>query len=126
MAVVMLCAAPLAMAATTAAKAAPTAAKAATTTEASKAAPTTTAKAEPAPAKTSAPATTKAAEKKTLVDINTATKEELMMVPGIGDATAAKIIAGRPFKTKHDLVTRKIMNQGQYAKASASIIAKQK
>ena len=59
------------------------------------------------------------------VDLNTATREELMKVPGIGDATADKIIAARPFKSKNELVSKKIVTQSQYSKLSAHVIAKQ-
>lgn len=59
------------------------------------------------------------------VDINSASKEELMTVPGIGDAIADKIIAGRPFKMKSELVSKGIVTKGVYAKFSRHLIAKQ-
>jgi len=59
------------------------------------------------------------------VDINSASKEELMKVPGIGDATADKIVAARPFTAKNELVSKKIVTRSQYAKISAHVIAKQ-
>jgi len=58
-------------------------------------------------------------------DINSATKEELMKLPGVGDATADKIIAGRPYKTKADLSSKKIVGVKAYAKLRGMIIAKQ-
>jgi len=50
------------------------------------------------------------------VDLNAAPKEDLTKLPGIDDATADKIIAGRPFKSRHDLVTSKILSEAQYGK----------
>jgi competence protein ComEA len=56
-------------------------------------------------------------------DINSASKEDLMKIDGIGEAISDKIIAGRPFATKRDLLTRKIVNQATYTKISDKIIA---
>lgn len=61
-----------------------------------------------------------------LLDINSATKEELEALPGIGKARSAAIIAGRPYKGKDDLVNKKVLNAGDYAKIKDLIIAKQK
>jgi competence protein ComEA len=71
-----------------------------------------------ASAKTQAPA----AEK---LDINSATKEQLDALPGIGAAYAQKIIDNRPYRTKRDLVIKKIIPQSTYEKIKDQIIAHQ-
>lgn len=68
-------------------------------------------------------ATKKAAD---LIDINTATADQLKAIPGIGDAYSAKIIGGRPYKAKNELVQKNILPQHVYDKIKNQIIAKQK
>ena len=66
----------------------------------------------------------KAAGKIKLVDINSASKAELKTLPGISDDYADKIIAGRPYLSKADLTTRKVIPAGPYQRIRSRVIAK--
>jgi competence protein ComEA len=74
-----------------------------------------------APAEKMAPA-----PKAELLDINSASADELKALKGIGDAYSAKIIAGRPYKGKDELLQKNIVPEKTYAEIKDKIIAKQK
>ncbi len=88
---------------------------------------TTTTPNATSPSSTMAPAarSTAAAPKTDTVDINSATAAELKMLPGVSDSDAAKIIQGRPYSDKSQLVSKKVVSEPTYEKIKDHVVARQ-
>jgi competence protein ComEA len=73
----------------------------------------------------SAPSAVQESQNSDLLDINSATKDQLATLPGIGAVYSQKILDGRPYRAKTDLVRKNILPQSAYSKIAAMIIARQ-
>jgi competence protein ComEA len=80
----------------------------------------------PAPARVPAKNSETKAKAAALIDINSASADELDALPGIGKAYSEKIIKGRPYRRKDELLDKKILPAGVYNKIKDQIIARQK
>jgi competence protein ComEA len=63
-------------------------------------------------------------DKSESVNLNAATKDQLIILPGITEAKANRVIAGRPYSDKHELVTKKVLTESEYSKIADRITVK--
>jgi competence protein ComEA len=108
--------------------AAPVMAQPATTTAPSATSPSSTmAPAVPTTPKapTSDARSTAVAPKADMVDINSASAAELKMLPGVSEGDATKIIQGRPYTDKSQLVSKKVVSESTYEKMKDHVIVRQ-
>jgi competence protein ComEA len=84
-----------------------------------------TAAPQPTGSKSKSPVTSASSTTSKLIDINTASQDELKSLPGIGDAYSAAIIKNRPYANKRQLVSKKVIPQATYDKIADRVVAKQ-
>ncbi|HEY2955574.1 MAG TPA: helix-hairpin-helix domain-containing protein [Candidatus Eisenbacteria bacterium] len=84
----------------------------------------TTPAATPAADQSAHKVTAKAAKATPSVDLNAASKEELTRLPGLTDEIADKIIGARPFKSRTELLSKKLVTRAEYAKLRAHVMVK--
>lgn len=60
----------------------------------------------------------------TLIDLNSASRDDLMTLDGIGEVRADAIIRARPFKAKTELVERRLIPESLYEKIGDKVIAR--
>jgi competence protein ComEA len=66
----------------------------------------------------------RAVERSSLLDLNTATPEQLRALPGMGDAYVRRVIAGRPYTAKNQLITRGVIPESAYERIVSEIVAR--
>ena len=71
-----------------------------------------------------APKGTSVAKATPAVDLNSATKDELIQLPGLTDVIADKIISARPFKSRTELLSKKLVTRAEYAKLRSHVVVK--
>ena len=63
-------------------------------------------------------------DKSQSVNLNAATKDQMIILPGITEAKANRIVAGRPYSDKHELVTKKVLTESEYSRIAGRITVK--